>query len=340
MKKMLKKYEPHQFTLSREVSCSGIGLHTGRTIRMVMRPAPANTGVVFYRSDIDPDLPVNALAESVVDTRLATTIGCGEARISTTEHLLAAVRCLGIDNVRIDIDGPEVPIMDGSAGPFVFLLKKKAGLKKQKKFRRLIKVTREISWEDGDSSVRILPYDGFKVTCDIEFDHNLIRSQSFSFDVDSNGFAREISRARTFGFMEDIEMLRKNGLALGGSLDNAVVVGPEKVMNAGGLRFEDEFVRHKALDLIGDLSLLGAPLVGHVVAKKSGHGQHLAFMKEVAAARSSWEYLEFARNREGNLLTRAIKNSGRAAGNVVVPFLVPGRPTMPQGAVSAVGRNM
>ncbi len=305
-----------------------------------MQPAPENTGVVFYRSDIDPDMPVPALVESVVDTRLATTIGCGDARISTTEHLLAALRSIGVDNVRIDIDGPEVPIMDGSAGPFVFLLKKKAGVRKQKNFRRLIKVTREIAWDDGDTCIRIFPHEGFKVTCEIEFNHNLIRSQSYSLDVNGVSFAKEISRARTFGFIEDIETLQANGLALGGSLDNAVVVGPDRVLNAGGLRFDDEFVRHKALDLIGDLSLLGAPLLGHVVAKKSGHGQHLAFMKEMAAAGNCWEYLEFARNRQGNILTRAIKNSSRAAGNVVVPFFVPGRPAMGQNAVPAVGQNL
>lgn len=319
----------YQHTLGREVSCSGIGLHSGREVRMVMRPAPENSGVIFRRTDMD-GAEIGALAGNVVDTRLATTLGCGGATVSTTEHLLAALRCLAVDNVVIDIDGPEVPIMDGSAAPFVFLLRK-AGLEKQKAPRRFIRIKREVAWEGGGSRVSVSPHDGFMVSCDIEFDNALIRSQSYSRELTGSRFIKEIARARTFGFAEDIEILRKNGLALGGSLENAVVVENDRVINSGGLRYDDEFVRHKTLDLVGDLVLLGAPLLGHVKASRSGHTQHLAFMQALLEARDAWEYVEFGRGR---------REEKRSGGNVVVPFLVPGRPAMAAGPVAAVGRQL
>ena len=323
------KDKVYQHTLGRETSCSGIGLHSGREVRVVMRPAAENSGIVFRRTDLG-GAGIPAVAGNVVDTRLATTLGCDGATVSTTEHLLAALRCLAVDNAVIDIDGPEVPIMDGSASPFVFLVRK-AGLARQKPLRRFIRIKREFVWEEGDSRISVSPHDGLAVSCGIEFDNALIRRQEYSGEITGTRFVREIARARTFGFVEDIETLRKNGLALGGSLDNAVVVDEDRVVNAGGLRYPDEFVRHKTLDLVGDLALLGAPLLGHVRAERCGHTQHLAFMQALLADSTAWEYVELPRVR---------KEEGASGGNVVVPFLVPGRPAMAPGPVAALGRQL
>lgn len=311
----------YQHTLKKSVKCQGIGLHSGRPVDLTISPAETNSGILFKRSDIQDGEAIPAFMNRVVDTQLATTIGDDDVKISTTEHLLAALTGLGIDNALVELNTSEVPIMDGSAGPFVRLLKK-TGLKEQKTLRRLIKITREISYQDGDKSVRILPYDGFKVSAEIDFEHSLIKQQTYSFELNSKKFVKEIAPARTFGFLEDVEKLRACGLALGGSLENAVVMDKENVLNKDGLRFDDEFVRHKVLDLVGDLTLLGWPLLGHVVATKSGHGDHLGLMQEIAAHPECWEFVELNQNGQHSVLDKVV-SSTKEAGNMLLPILVP-----------------
>jgi UDP-3-O-[3-hydroxymyristoyl] N-acetylglucosamine deacetylase len=322
MKGFLKKIHPHQHTLSKEVSFSGIGLHSGLPIAMVIKPAKADTGIRFFRTDLQQEIP--ALMDRVVDTTLATTIGVNGASVSTTEHLLAALAGLGIDNALVELNGPEVPIMDGSAAPFVHIIKR-IERKRQDVCRKLLKITKEISFQAGDTMIRLLPYDGYKVTCEIDFDHQLIRKQKYTVDVNSKKFIKEIAAARTFGFMDQIEKLRANGLALGGSLANAVVVDRTKVLNAEGLRFSDEFVRHKVLDLIGDLALLGCQIIGHVVASKSGHSHHIGLMKEIVAHPECWEFVTLEKNEKEGVLAKVV-SSTREAGNLILPFLVPSNP--------------
>ena len=319
MKVFPKKISTQQQTLARPVSCSGIGLHSGLPITMVIKPAPANSGIRFIRTDLGVEIP--ALMDRVVDTTLATTIGEGKAQVSTTEHLLAALMGLGIDNALIEVDGAEVPIMDGSAAPFVHLLRK-IEIRPLESRRRMIKITRELAFSSGGSTVRLLPHDGFRVSCEIDFDHHLIRKQKYTMEVTPKRFVREISAARTFGFMEQIEYLRANGLALGGSLANAVVVDQAGVLNAEGLRYRDEFVRHKVLDLIGDLALLGCPLLGHVVASRPGHGLHLGLMKELVAHPECWEFVVLE-DREGDGVLARVVTSTVEAGSMLLPFLVP-----------------
>ena len=323
MKVFLNKICTQQHTLSKEVSCSGIGLHSGLPISLVIKPAPADTGIRFFRTDL-------ALMNRVVDTTLATTIGEGAAMVSTTEHLLAALSGLGIDNARIELNGPEVPIMDGSAAPFVHLLKK-IERSPQDAARRMIKITRELSFTAGASTIRVLPYDGFRVSCEIDFDHQLIRRQKYSMVVTPKRFAKEISAARTFGFMEQVEQLRANGLALGGSLANAVVMDRDGILNAEGLRFSDEFVRHKVLDLIGDLALLGCPLLGQVIASKPGHGIHLGLMRELVAHPECWEFVALEQSEGDGVLARVITSTVEA-GNKILPFLVPARSSVSMGS--------
>ncbi len=315
------KIGSRQHTLSREVSFSGIGLHSGLPIAMVVKPAPANSGIRFVRTDLAVEIP--ALMNRVVDTTLATTIGVGEAMVSTTEHLLAALSGLGIDNALIELNGPEVPIMDGSAGPFVHLLNR-VERRPQEACRRLIKITRELSFCAGGSTIKVRPHEGFRVSCEIDFEHPLIRRQHYSLEVTPKRFVKEIATARTFGFVEQVERLRANGLALGGSLANAVVMDQVGVLNAEGLRFSDEFVRHKILDLIGDLALMGCPLLGHIVASKPGHALHLSLMKELVAHPECWEFVVLAEAEEEGVFGRVV-TSAVGAGNMILPFLVPGR---------------
>lgn len=324
MKGFLKKIHPHQHTLAKEVSFSGIGLHSGLAVSMVIKPAKADSGIRFFRTDLQKEIP--ALMDRVVDTTLATTVAEGNASVSTTEHLLAALAGLGIDNALVELNGPEVPIMDGSAAPFVKIVKR-IERKRQDVCRKLLKITREINFQSGDTKISLRPYDGYKVTCEIDFDHHLIKKQKYSVDVNSKKFIKEIASARTFGFMDQIEKLRANGLALGGSLANAVVVDRTRVLNAEGLRFSDEFVRHKVLDLIGDLSLLGCQIIGHVVATRSGHGHHLGLMKEIAAHPECWEFVTLEKHEEDGVLARVV-SSTREAGNMIMPFLVPANPVV------------
>lgn len=325
MKGFLKKIHPHQHTLAKEVSFIGIGLHTGLPVSMVIKPAKADTGIRFLRTDLNQEVP--ALMDRVVDTTLATTIGMNGITVSTTEHLLSALAGLGIDNALVELNGSEVPIMDGSAAPFVHIIKR-IERKRQDVCRKLLKITKEISFQAGESMIRILPYDGYKVTCEIDFDHQLIQKQKYSMDVNPKKFVKEISSARTFGFMDQIEKLRANGLALGGSLANAVVIDQTKVLNTEGLRFSDEFVRHKVLDLIGDMALMGCQIIGHVVAKKSGHGHHLSLMKEIAAHPECWEFVTLEANEQEGVLAKVV-SSTKEAGNLLFPFLVPANSAAP-----------
>lgn len=319
MKVFPSKIGARQHTLGREVSFSGIGLHSGLPIALVVKPAPADTGIRFVRTDLGVEIP--ALMDRVVDTTLATTIGKGEAMVSTTEHLLAALSGLGIDNAVVELNGPEVPIMDGSAGPFVHLLKKVERCP-QEATRRMIKIIRELSCSAGDSTITVRPHNGFRVTCEIDFSHQLIRRQRYTVEVTPKRFIKEISTARTFGFVEQVEQLRANGLALGGSLANAVVMDRTGILNAEGLRFNDEFVRHKVLDLIGDLALMGCPLLGHVIASKPGHGLHLSLMKELVAHPECWEFVALEECEEQGVFARVV-NGTVEAGHLILPFLVP-----------------
>jgi len=312
--------EPHQYTLKRKVTCCGIGLHTGQAVNMTIKPASANSGISFFRSDLHDKCVIPARMDKVVDTTLATTIGEGEAKISTTEHLLAALRGSGIDNVDIDIDSHEVPIMDGSAGPFIHLLKR-GGRKKQHALRKVLCITKPVSVTDGKKSIRIEPYDGFKVTGRINFDDNLINEQSYSVEVTRERFCTEIARARTFGFVEQVEQLWENGLAQGGNLNNVIAIhwDGQSILNEDGLRFDDEFVRHKVLDLIGDMCLLGAPVLGHVIANRSGHALHFDLMQAIVDNPQCWKYVKF--EKKGNtMMCKSIDRKTRTAGKHLSPI--------------------
>jgi UDP-3-O-[3-hydroxymyristoyl] N-acetylglucosamine deacetylase len=271
-----------------------VGLHTGEKVTLTLRPAAPNTGVVFHRSDLEPPVSISATAENVGDTRLSTTLVKGDARVSTVEHLLSAVAGLGIDNLHVDVSAPEVPIMDGSAGPFVFLLQS-AGLMEQSAPKQFIRVKRAVEVHDGDKWVRFDPYKGFKVGFCIDFEHPMFTSgsQRAELDFSSTSFVREVSRARTFGFMRDIEALRANQLALGGSLDNAIVLDDFKILNEDGLRYENELVKHKILDVVGDLYLLGHSLIGAFTGHKSGHSLNNQLIRRLKQDANAWELVTF-----------------------------------------------
>jgi len=283
-----------QRTLKNSIRATGVGLHTGEKVTLTLRPAAANTGVVFHRSDLDPPVSIAAAAENVGDTRLSTTLVSGGVRVSTVEHLLSAVAGLGIDNLHVDVSAPEVPIMDGSAGPFVFLLQS-AGLKEQNAPKKFIRIKRTVEIHDEDKWVRFDPYEGFKVGFCIDFEHPMFTSgsQRAELDFSSTSFVREVSRARTFGFMRDIEALRANQLALGGSLDNAIVLDDFKILNEDGLRYENELVKHKILDVVGDLYLLGHSLIGAFTGHKSGHALNNQLIRQLKLDRDAWELVTF-----------------------------------------------
>jgi UDP-3-O-[3-hydroxymyristoyl] N-acetylglucosamine deacetylase len=273
---------PHPFrqrTLKQRASLEGVGLHSGAKVRVTVAPAPADTGIVFERVDLTPRVEIPAIFERVVDTNLNTSLGVGEVRIGTVEHLLAALVGCGIDNARIEVHGPEVPILDGSAAPFVQLVQD-AGIHEQRATRRYLLVSRPVVVQDGDKSARLLPARNFSISYTIDFKHPLISDQRYRVDLTERAFQREIARARTFGFKRDVERLHKAGLARGGSLENAVVVDDFHILNPEGLRFPDEFVRHKILDAIGDLALLGMPVIGHFEAVKSGHALNYALVRK------------------------------------------------------------
>jgi UDP-3-O-[3-hydroxymyristoyl] N-acetylglucosamine deacetylase len=283
-----------QRTLKNSIRATGVGLHTGEKIYLTLRPAAVNTGIVFRRIDLDTPVEIKADPHNVGDTGMATTLVKADVRISTVEHLLSAIAGMGIDNVYVDLSAPEVPIMDGSVGPFVFLVQS-AGVIEQNAPKRFIRIKRSVKVEDGDKWARFDPFNGFKVGFTIDFDHPAFRdrSQHAELDFSTTSFVKEVSRARTFGFMRDIEMLRSRKLALGGSLDNAVVVDDYRVLNEDGLRYEDEFVKHKILDAIGDLYLLGHSLIGAFMGYKSGHDLNNRLLRALVAYREAWEEVTF-----------------------------------------------
>jgi UDP-3-O-[3-hydroxymyristoyl] N-acetylglucosamine deacetylase len=283
-----------QRTLKNAIRATGVGLHTGEKIYLTLLPAPVDTGIVFRRVDLDPVVEIQAKAENVGDTTLSTTLVKGDVRVSTVEHLLSAIAGMGIDNAVVEVSAPEVPIMDGSAGPFVFLIQS-AGIEEQNAPKKFIRIKRPVVVEDGDKIASFLPFDGFKVSFSIDFDHPVFKGRTLEASVDfsSTSFVKEVSRARTFGFMHEIEYLRSKGLAKGGSVDNAIVVDEYRILNEDGLRYEDEFVKHKILDAIGDLYLLGNSLIGEFKAHKSGHALNNKSLRQLIAQKDAWEVVTF-----------------------------------------------
>ncbi|MCG7488736.1 UDP-3-O-acyl-N-acetylglucosamine deacetylase [Vibrio sp. Of14-4] len=284
-----------QRTLKEIVKTTGVGLHSGRKVTLTLRPAAANTGVIYRRTDVNPpvDFPVDA--QSVRDTMLCTALVNDEGvRISTVEHLNAALAGMGIDNIIVEVDAPEIPIMDGSASPFVFLLQQ-AGIEEQNVAKRFIRIKKPVRFEDGDKWAEFVPYNGFRMDFEIEFNHPAIESdeQHLLFDFSSQGFVKDISRARTFGFMRDIEYLQSQNLCLGGSFDCAIVLDEYRILNEEGLRFDNEFVTHKVLDAIGDLYMCGHPIIGEFRAFKSGHGLNNQLLRSVLADQEAWEWVTF-----------------------------------------------
>jgi len=284
----------NQRTLKNSIRATGVGLHTGKKVLMTLRPAPPDTGIVFRRIDLTPPVDIKARAQNVGDTMMGTSLHLGEVKISTVEHLLSAFAGLGVDNALVDVSAGEVPIMDGSAGPFVFLIQS-AGIEEQKAPKRFIRILKSLKVQDGDKWASFEPYDGFKVNFEIEFDHPTFKkhSQVASMDFSTTSFLREVSRARTFGFMRDLESLRARNLALGGNMDNAIVLDDYRVLNEDGLRYEDEFVKHKILDAIGDLYLLGHSLIGVFSGYKSGHALNNKLLRALIGTQSAWEEVTF-----------------------------------------------
>lgn len=294
-----------QRTLDHSIRCSGIGLHSGRKIELVLYPADVDTGIVFVRSDLGVE--IKGHVDSVVDTRLCTTIGNGEATISTVEHIMSALAGLGIDNARIEVNGAEVPVMDGSASPFIFLIQC-AGIAEQSKAKKVIRILKRVTIKDEDKSCSLYPASGFRVSYLLDYPHPLLSNCKVSFDFARQGYAREVSRARTFGFIHEVEALQKAGLALGGSMDNAVVLDKYGVLNEGGLRYTDECARHKVLDTVGDLFLVGFPIVGAFEGERSGHAMNCRVVQALLADKSAWmiEELEAARSSEHAQTTVAV----------------------------------
>jgi len=284
----------NQRTLKNSIRATGVGLHTGKKVLMTLRPAPANVGIVFRRTDLATPVDIKATPENVGETQLGTTLVKDGVKVSTIEHLLSAFAGLGIDNAFVELSAPEVPIMDGSAGPFVFLLQS-AGIEELGSAKRFVRIKKSMRVEDGDKWARFDPFDGFKVNFEIEFDHPIFkkRLQTASMDFSTTSFLKEVSRARTFGFMRDLETLRARNLALGGTMDNAIVLDDFRVLNEDGLRYEDEFVKHKILDAIGDLYLLGHSLIGEFSGFKSGHALNNRLLRTLMADVTAWEEVTF-----------------------------------------------
>ena len=288
-----------QRTLKNVIRATGVGLHTGEKVYLTLRPAAADSGIIFRRVDLDPPVEILAKAENVSDTTLSSSLSAGDVRISTVEHLLSALAGLGIDNAYVDVSASEVPIMDGSAGPFVFLVQS-AGIEEQNAPKRFIRIKRKVRVENDDKWVQFEPFDGFKVNLSINFDHPAFngRKQTCEIDFSTTSFVKDVSRARTFGFMSQLEALRARNLALGGSLDNAIVVDDYRVLNEDGLRYEDEFVKHKVLDAIGDLYMLGHSLIGSFSGYKSGHGLNNQLLRALMADEESWELVTFEEEKQ------------------------------------------
>lgn len=288
-----------QRTLKNVIRATGVGLHTGEKVYLTLRPASIDTGIVFRRTDFKEPVEIRARPENVTDTRLSTTLESNGVRVSTVEHLMSAFAGIGIDNAYVELTAPEVPIMDGSAGPFVFLIQS-AGIAEQSAPKRFIRIKRRIKLTDGDKWAAFEPFEGFKVSFAIDFNHPTFRnsSQNATVDFSTTSFVKEVSRARTFGFMADLESLRQSGLARGGGVDNAIVLDDYRILNEDGLRYEDEFVKHKVLDAIGDLYLLGHPLIGAFSAYKSGHSLNNRLLRRLVARRDAWELMTYSDNEE------------------------------------------
>lgn len=288
-----------QRTLKAIVRATGVGLHSGVKVNLVLRPAAPNTGIVFCRTDLNPPVELRSDPFGVGDTRLASCLEQGGVKIATIEHLMSALSGLGVDNLYVDVDAPEIPIMDGSASTFVYLLQS-TGIEEQPVAKRFVRVKKTVEVKQGDKWARLEPYDGFRLQFSIVFDHPVMERSGTEATVDfaDTSYVREVSRARTFGFMQDVEYMRSNGLALGGSLDNAIVMDEYRVLNAEGLRYADEFVKHKILDAVGDLYVLGHPLLASFVAHKSGHALNNALLRELLADASAWEYVTFEREQD------------------------------------------
>jgi len=285
-----------QRTLKNIVRATGVGLHTGRKVFLALRPAVVDSGIVFRRIDLEPPVEIPARATLIEDTRLSSCLQRDGARVSTVEHLMSAFAGLGIDNAYVDLTAEEVPIMDGSASPFVFLIQS-AGIEEQNAPKRFLRVRETVEVHDGDKWARFDPYDGFRMEFSIDFSHPVIQKgrQQVTVDFADTSYVKEIARARTFGFMQDVEHLRAQGLGLGGSLDNAIVVDEFNVLNPDGLRYDDEFVKHKVLDAIGDLYLMGHPILGRFSAHKSGHALNNKLARALLAREQAWELVTFAR---------------------------------------------
>lgn len=283
-----------QRTLKNEIRATGVGLHSGEKVYLTLKPAAPNTGIIFRRTDLDPVVDIHAHALNVGETTLSTTLVNGNARVDTVEHLLSAMAGLGIDNAIVELSAQEVPIMDGSSGPFVFLVQS-AGIVEQDAPKRFIRIKRKVEVRDGDKVATFLPYNGFKVSFEIDFDHPVLKQsvQKTSLDFSSTSYVKEVSRARTFGFTKDLEYMRSKNLALGGSVKNAIVVDDFRVLNEDGLRYDDEFVKHKVLDAVGDLYLLGYSLIGEFIGYKSGHGLNNCLLRELLQQEEAWEFVEF-----------------------------------------------
>jgi UDP-3-O-[3-hydroxymyristoyl] N-acetylglucosamine deacetylase len=278
-----------QRTIKAKVQTMGVGLHTGARVTLTLRPGAPDEGIIFHRTDLPEPNSFRISPELVVDTRLCSALECQGVKIATVEHLMSALAGLGIDNIHIDVDGPEIPILDGSASPFVYLLQD-AGLVDQKIPKRYIRITRPVRVEEGDKWAEFTPYPGFKLSFSIEFEHPLFHESSRKVEIEltSETYIQEISRARTFGFTRDVEYLRTHGLALGGCLDNAIVLGDHQVLNNGGLRYADEFAKHKVLDAVGDLYLTGHPIIGAFTAHKSGHGLNNQLLRKLLNTSEHW----------------------------------------------------
>ncbi len=280
-----------QQTISTMISCQGVGLHSGKEVNLTLKPAEPYQGIRFIRVDLPGTPVIEARNSMVVDTQLATSLGYNGYRISTVEHLLAALAGMSIDNASVEIDSPEVPIMDGSAAPFTSLLEE-VGKKAQRHPKSYLKITKPITVTEGSKHIHLLPSEEFKISYTIEFDHPLLQNQSYTIVVKDSSFVKEISPARTFGFLKDVEQLKQNGLARGGSLENAIVIDKSGILNQEGLRYENEFVRHKILDLIGDLSLVGKPILGHIIAHKSGHTLNLSLVQRLLLLQDHYTVIE------------------------------------------------
>lgn len=305
-----------QRTLKKIVTATGVGLHTGEKVRLALRPAPPDTGIVFERTDVSPAICIPARPESVRDTRLSSCLIAKaadgtEVRVSTVEHLMSALAGLGIDNLFVEVTAPEIPILDGSAAPFVYLLQS-AGLVEQNRAKRFVRILKPVEVRDGPDAggrwARLTPHEGFRLDFSIDFNHPAVdrTGQSASVDLGLTPYVREVARARTFGFMQDVETMRANGLALGGSLDNAIVMDEFRILNNDGLRYADEFVKHKILDAIGDLYLLGHPIIGAYSAHKSGHALNNRLLRSLLADQSAWEYASFDVAAEGPAFARDV----------------------------------